>query len=79
MLVPFLPAAKPGAACVKVISTIQLLFTLLVIPASLRYLERLWGAIETLKFVLVTIGVSNIIAFGLNWLEFLVLRNEDFL
>ena len=59
--------------------SIQLLFTLLIIPASLRYLERLWGSIETLKFVLVTIGVSNIIAFGLNWLEYLVLRNPEFL
>ena len=57
----------------------QLIFTLLLIPASLRYMERLWGAAETLKFVVVTIGVSNIIAFGLNWLEYFVLRNPIFL
>lgn len=57
----------------------QLLFTLLVIPASLRYLERLWGAIETLKFIVVTVGVSNIIAVGLNWLEYFVFRNPAFL
>lgn len=39
----------------------------------------MWGAIETLKFVVVTIGVSNIIAFGLNWIEYFVLRNPVFL
>ncbi|GJE85820.1 eukaryotic integral membrane protein [Phanerochaete sordida] len=58
---------------------IELLFTLLTIPASLRYLERLWGAAETLKFIVVTIGVSNIIAFGLNWIEYFVLRSPLFL
>ncbi|CAL1695007.1 unnamed protein product [Somion occarium] len=57
----------------------ELLFTLLVIPASLKYLERLWGAVETLKFIVVTVGVSNIIAFGLNWLEYVVLKNPVFL
>ena len=57
----------------------QLIFTLITIPASLRYLERLWGSIETLKFIVVTIGGSNIIAVGLNCLEYLVLRNPNFL
>lgn len=56
---------------------LQLLVTLIVIPPSLRYLERLWGAAETAKFIVATVGVSNIIAFGLNWLEFIVLRNAD--
>ncbi|KZT02445.1 DUF1751-domain-containing protein [Laetiporus sulphureus 93-53] len=58
---------------------IELLFTLLVIPASLRYLERLWGAVELLKFIAVTITASNIIAFGLNWIEYIALRNPVFL
>jgi len=58
---------------------VEFAFTLLVIPASLRYLERLWGAVETLKFIVVTITVSNIIAFGLNLLEYLVLGNTVFL
>ncbi|KAI0785034.1 DUF1751-domain-containing protein [Abortiporus biennis] len=60
-------------------SIIELAFTLLVIPASLRYLERLWGAVETLKFIVVSITVSNIIAFGLNWIEYVVLQNPTFL
>ncbi|KAI0328132.1 DUF1751-domain-containing protein [Cubamyces sp. BRFM 1775] len=58
---------------------IELIFSLVVIPPSLRYLERLWGAIETLKFVAVTITVSNIIAVGLCWLEYMVFKNPDFL
>jgi len=58
---------------------VEFAFTLLVIPASLRYLERLWGAAETLKFIVVTITVSNIIALGLNWIEFFVFRNSLFL
>lgn len=52
----------------------QLLFTLLVIPASLRYLERLWGSVELLKFIAITVTASNIIAFCLNWIEYVVLR-----
>jgi len=60
-------------------TVVELLFTLLVIPASLRYLERLWGAVELLKFIAVTITVSNIIAFGLNWIEYIVLRLPVFL
>ncbi|KAI0095096.1 eukaryotic integral membrane protein [Irpex rosettiformis] len=60
-------------------TVLELAFTLITIPASLRYLERLWGAVETLKFVVVTIAVSNIIAFGLNWIEYFVLRSPLFL
>ncbi|KAI0639589.1 DUF1751-domain-containing protein [Trametes polyzona] len=58
---------------------IELIFTLITITPSLRYLERLWGAVETAKFVAVTITVSNIIAFGLNWLEYMVLGYPSFL
>lgn len=56
---------------------LQLFFTLLFVPVSLRYLERLWGSIETLKFILVTITISNIISFVVNWLEFAVFRNAE--
>jgi len=58
-------------------SVIELLITLIVIPASLRYLERLWGTIETIKFMVVSIVVSNIIAFAFNWIEFMATRNAD--
>jgi len=55
----------------------ELIFTLIVIPPCLRYLERLWGAVETIKFIVVTVTFSNIIAFGLNWIEYAVLRNAS--
>ncbi|KAH9997708.1 eukaryotic integral membrane protein [Russula compacta] len=58
--------------------TSQLIFTLIFVPSCLRYLERLWGAVETIKFVVVTVTFSNIIAFGVNWIEFAVLKNADF-
>jgi len=57
----------------------QLFISLLVVPACLRYLERLWGAVETAKFIAVSVTISNIIAVGLNWLEFIVFRNDMFL
>lgn len=56
---------------------LQLIFTLVAIPPCLRYLERLWGAVETIKFVVVTATFSNIIAFGLNWIEFILFKNAD--
>jgi hypothetical protein len=40
-------------------------------------LERLWGSLETLKFIFVSIVASNIIAFGFNWIEFILTRNAD--
>ena len=51
--------------------------TLLFIPTALRYFERLWGSVETIKFVLAVLGASNVIAFGFNWLEYIVTRNAD--
>lgn len=52
-------------------------FTLIFIPPSLMYLERLWGTIETIKVLGVTIVVSNIIAFAFNWIEYIATRNAD--
>ena len=66
--------SQPNSSC-NVIS--QLIFTLVAIPPCLRYLERLWGAVETIKFVAVTATFSNIIAFGLNWIEFVLFKNAD--
>ncbi|KAF8604109.1 DUF1751-domain-containing protein [Ceratobasidium sp. AG-I] len=56
---------------------IELALSLLVVPPSLRYLERLWGSIETAKFIAVTVVVSNVIAVGLSWIEFVVLGKAD--
>ena len=62
------------------LSSTQFIFSMLFVPPSLRYLERLWGSIETLKFIVVTIVFSNIITFGLSWIEaFLFGKPELFL
>ncbi|KAB5591346.1 Transmembrane protein [Ceratobasidium theobromae] len=50
---------------------------LLIVPPSLRYLERLWGSIETAKFIFVTVVVSNVIAVGLSWIEYMVIGKAE--
>lgn len=50
---------------------------MIFVPASLKYLERLWGSIETLKFIVVSVGASNVIAFAFNWIEFVATGNAD--
>jgi len=72
----FYPWTFLTAALVET-SIVELSITLIVIPASLRYLERLWGTIETLKYIVVTVVVSNFIAFAFNWIEFLATKNAD--
>ncbi|VDB86584.1 unnamed protein product [Peniophora sp. CBMAI 1063] len=64
-------------SCLVETTIIELAVTLLFVPPSLRYLERLWGAAETLKFIAFTVTISNIIAFALNWIEFIGTRNAD--
>ncbi|KZT30828.1 eukaryotic integral membrane protein [Neolentinus lepideus HHB14362 ss-1] len=58
-------------------SVIELAVTLLVVPASLRYMERLWGGAETAKFIAVSIAIPNVISFTFNWIEFIATRNAD--
>jgi len=59
------------------VTLFEFAFTLIFIPPSLMYLERLWGTIETIKILGVTIVVSNIIAFAFNWIEYIATRNAD--
>ncbi|KAG8716939.1 hypothetical protein FRC08_008512 [Ceratobasidium sp. 394] len=56
---------------------IELILSLLIVPPSLRYLERLWGSIETAKFIFVTVVASNVIAVGLSWIEYMVIGNAE--
>jgi len=58
---------------------LEFIFTLIFVPSSLQYFERLWGTTETVKFVLVTVGVSNVISLFINYLEYFVLGSEFFL
>ncbi|KAF8560032.1 DUF1751-domain-containing protein [Imleria badia] len=72
----FYPWTFATSALVEV-TIIELFVTLAVIPASLRYFERLWGTVETLKFIVVCVTVPNIIAFAFNWIEYVATRNAD--
>ncbi|KAG0707486.1 eukaryotic integral membrane protein-domain-containing protein [Suillus ampliporus] len=74
----FFPWTLATSALVE-ISVIELIISLLVIPASLSYFERLWGTVETLKFIVVCVTGPNIIALAFNWIEFAVIRSEFFL
>ncbi|KAH7107056.1 DUF1751-domain-containing protein [Auriculariales sp. MPI-PUGE-AT-0066] len=53
------------------------LFGFISLVLSFRYLERLWGALEVAKFVLITGVLSNVIACVVNYLETLVLGNAE--
>ncbi|KAH8119830.1 DUF1751-domain-containing protein [Phellopilus nigrolimitatus] len=72
----FYPWTLVTAGLVEV-TIIELVLSLIFVPVSLRYLERLWGSIETLKFILVTTAIPNLMSFVVNWVEFLVFRNAD--
>ncbi|KAG6380875.1 hypothetical protein JVT61DRAFT_5266 [Boletus reticuloceps] len=50
----FYPWTFATSALVEV-TVIELFVTLAVVPASLRYFERLWGTVETLKFIVVCV------------------------
>ncbi|KIM70219.1 hypothetical protein SCLCIDRAFT_1207521 [Scleroderma citrinum Foug A] len=72
----FYPWTFVSSALVEV-TVIELIFSLIVIPPCLRYFERLWGTIETLKFIFICVTISNFIAFAFNWIEFVGTRDAD--
>lgn len=47
----------------------QLIVSLFTLALAGRYLERVWGSQELLRFTLVVVVVSNIIAVIVNWAE----------
>jgi len=55
------------------VGLIELVISLLFLPLSFRYVERLWGALETTKFILITVVVSNVIAVFLNVMEHFII------
>ncbi|KAK6908389.1 hypothetical protein L486_01957 [Kwoniella mangroviensis CBS 10435] len=54
-----------------------LTISVISIPLACRYLERVWGIRELIKFSIITIVGSNIIAFGFSWLMWFVLGQQD--
>jgi len=58
-------------------SIFELIGSLIFVPPSLRYLERLWGSVETIKFIAISVGFSNLIAFAFNWIEFMFTKDAE--
>ncbi|GAA5904685.1 uncharacterized protein JCM6883_003869 [Sporobolomyces salmoneus] len=56
---------------------IEFLVSLLTLPLAGRYLERVWGAQELVKFALFTVIVSNGIALVVSVVESIVLGNKQ--
>ncbi|WWC88860.1 uncharacterized protein L201_003775 [Kwoniella dendrophila CBS 6074] len=59
------------------LSLMGLIVSLISIPLACRYLERVWGIRELIKFSIITIVGSNVIAFGFSWIVWFVLGQED--
>lgn len=56
---------------------LQFIISVIALPAAARYLERVWGPRELIRFSIIVIVASNIIAFGLSWIEFIVLGHPE--
>ena len=58
------------------LNIVELFFSTLSLGFAARYLERVWGPKELIRFCVVTIVGSNVIAFGFAWLTYLVIGAE---
>ncbi|KNZ57773.1 uncharacterized protein VP01_2077g6 [Puccinia sorghi] len=58
------------------VGIIELVFSLLTLSLCGRYLERVYGTIEFIKFCLTTIGVSNFMSVVVNVVEHYVLHDS---
>ncbi|OCF31254.1 hypothetical protein I317_06201 [Kwoniella heveanensis CBS 569] len=54
-----------------------LITSAITVPLACRYLERVWGFKELLRFTAVVVVGSNVIAFGFSWIVWFVLGQED--
>jgi hypothetical protein len=55
----------------------QLVISAVSLPLASRYLERVWGWKELIRFCFIVIIGSNVIAFGFSWLSYIILGTED--
>ncbi|KAJ9122452.1 hypothetical protein QFC22_001877 [Naganishia vaughanmartiniae] len=56
---------------------IQFVISVVALPAAAKYLERVWGPRELIRFCIIVIVASNIIAFGLCWIEYIVIGHPE--
>ncbi|GFZ45419.1 hypothetical protein JCM24511_03145 [Saitozyma sp. JCM 24511] len=59
------------------LSLFELVFSAITLPLACRYLERVWGFYELLRFCSIVIVGSNVIAFGFSWLVWMVTSSEE--
>jgi hypothetical protein len=52
-------------------------FSAITLPLACRYLERVWGFYELLRFCSIVIVGSNVIAFGFSWLVWMITSSEE--
>jgi hypothetical protein len=55
----------------------QFIFSIITLVFATRYLDRIWGFVETLRFSAVVIVGSNIIALGFSWIVYTVTGSQD--
>ena len=55
----------------------QFVISVVALPAAAKYLERVWGPRELIRFCIIVIVASNIIAFGLSWIEYIVIGHPE--
>ena len=55
----------------------QLVISAISLPLSCRYLERVWGWKELIRFCLIVIVASNVIAFGFSWIIYTAIGQEE--
>ncbi|KWU43266.1 DUF1751-domain-containing protein, partial [Rhodotorula sp. JG-1b] len=58
------------------VNLVEFLISALTLPLAARYLERVWGAAELVKFVVAVVVASNVIAVAVNIIEATVLRDK---
>ncbi|WVQ72928.1 hypothetical protein IAR50_002490 [Cryptococcus sp. DSM 104548] len=56
---------------------INAVISAIALPLACRYLERVWGPRELIRFCILVIVGSNIIAFGFSWLMYFVTGKEQ--
>ncbi|EGG00316.1 uncharacterized protein MELLADRAFT_118047 [Melampsora larici-populina 98AG31] len=58
------------------VGLVELFFSVMALSLCGRYLERVYGLVEFVKFCLVTIGVSNVLCVAVNVAEHYVLKDS---
>ncbi|KAI9631800.1 eukaryotic integral membrane protein-domain-containing protein [Dioszegia hungarica] len=59
------------------LSVFELIFSIITLVLATRYLDRIWGFLEVLRFSAVVIVGSNVIAFGFSWIVWFVTGSEE--